>query len=148
MPIASPEPSQSSLSWSAALAVASVLLVAGGALVWDYRDVSEPDPASGPGRPPRMIRELPMPIADDVPTAESGPTPVAAARVAARMGPAPFSVEFGVEHGTRVVKIRVTPEGDELIVDAATGRLLETRPSRSSVPPAAGKFAAPFVPST
>jgi hypothetical protein len=45
------------------------------------------------------------------------------------------SVTSGVENGVRVWKIRVTPGGDELIVDAATGRLLETRPAKPGVPP-------------
>jgi len=53
-----------------------------------------------------------------------------------------------MENGTRVVKIRVVPNGDELIVDAATGRLLETRPSRPTAPPPMGKFIAPFSPMT
>ena len=30
----------------------------------------------------------------------------------------------------RVIKIRVVPNGDELVIDAETGRLLETRPAR------------------
>jgi len=46
------------------------------------------------------------------------------------------------------VKIKVVETGDELIVDAATGRLLEARPSRSTAPPPVGKFAAPFDPMT
>jgi hypothetical protein len=45
-----------------------------------------------------------------------------------------------------VVKIKIVPEGDELIIDANTGRLIETRPSRPSAPPPMGKFAAPFAP--
>jgi hypothetical protein len=40
-----------------------------------------------------------------------------------------------VENGVRVWKIRVTPGGDELIVDAATGRLLETRPGKPAPAP-------------
>jgi hypothetical protein len=63
--------------------------------------------------------------------------------------PAFHTVNFTTENGVRVVKIRVVPEGDELIVDAATGRLLESRPSRPTAPPPMGKFAAPlFEPMT
>ena len=58
------------------------------------------------------------------------------------------TVAYGVENGTPVVKIRVKADGDELIVDANTGRLLETRPSRPTAPPPMGKFAAPFAPMT
>jgi hypothetical protein len=148
MPVVSPEPSQSSLPWGVALAVTSTLLIGGGAIVWSHRDPPEADLAGDPGRPPAMTRELPFPIAHELASEESGPVPVAASRVQLRMSPGPYSVEFGVEHGTRVVKIRVTPEGDELVVDAATGRLLETRPSRTSAPPAAGKFATHATPAT
>jgi hypothetical protein len=58
------------------------------------------------------------------------------------------NVTYGVEKGTRVVKIRVLENGDELIVDAETGRLLEARPFRPTAPPPMGRFAAPFDPMT
>jgi hypothetical protein len=58
------------------------------------------------------------------------------------------TVAYSVENGTRVVKIKVVESGDELVVDALTGRLLETRPSRPTAPPPMGKFAAPFDPMT
>jgi len=58
------------------------------------------------------------------------------------------TVAYTVENGTRVVKIKVVESGDELVVDAATGRLLETRPGRPTAPPPMGKFAAPFDPMT
>jgi hypothetical protein len=56
-------------------------------------------------------------------------------------------VSYTIENGTRVVKIKVVESGDELIVDASTGRLLEARPGRPTAPPM-GKFAAPFDPMT
>jgi hypothetical protein len=49
-------------------------------------------------------------------------------------------VERGVENGVPVIKIVVVPNGDELIVDAHTGRLLETRPAP---PPLASRIGAP-----
>jgi hypothetical protein len=64
-------------------------------------------------------------------------------------GPIPpqlHGVTYAVENGTTIVKIKVIPDGDELIVDASTGRLIESRPSRPSAPPAMGKFAAPVRP--
>jgi hypothetical protein len=146
MPIASPEPSQSSLPWGVALAATSVLLIGGGAIVWAHRE-SPPDLAAGPGTPP-MVRQIPLPIAVDGPLAESAPYPLVAPGAISRVSPGPFSVEYALEHGRRVVKIRVVPDGDELVVDAATGRLIETRPSRPTAPPPVGKFAAPFVPAT
>jgi hypothetical protein len=63
-------------------------------------------------------------------------------------GLALHSVSFANENGTRVVKIRVSPDGDELIVDARTGRLIEARPPRSTAGTPKGRFAAPFVPVT
>jgi len=43
-------------------------------------------------------------------------------------------VTTDVEHGVRVIKIRVSAGGDELVVDAKTGRLIEARPRRPSGP--------------
>jgi hypothetical protein len=128
-------------SWGIALAAGSLLLIGGGTLVWSAHD---PDAAArrGPpiadsGMPDRVAfagelgvvrRELPLP-----------PPP---------SGPGLHSIAFTVENGTRVVKIKVVETGDELVVDAATGRLLEARPSRPTAPPPLGKFAAPFEPMT
>ena len=35
----------------------------------------------------------------------------------------------GVENGVRVIRNQVVAGGDELVIDAATGRLLEARPA-------------------
>ena len=43
------------------------------------------------------------------------------------------SVSVVDENGTRVVKIRVQADGDELIVNAQTGRLIEVRPGKKSL---------------
>jgi hypothetical protein len=40
-----------------------------------------------------------------------------------------YSIVPAVENGTRVVKIQAVAGGDELVVDAETGKLLETRPA-------------------
>lgn len=131
MPTARPAP-PSPVSWGVALAAGSLLLIGGGAIVWTSRDTKLETEQSGPvvaaaGSDVHAIRrELPAP-----------PTAVPL-----------HSVAFTMENGTRVVKIKVLETGDELVVDAATGRLLEARPSRPTAPPPAGKFAAPFDPMT
>jgi hypothetical protein len=136
----SPRPAPSPLaSWGIALAAGAMLLIGGGTIVWSSR---EPDPT------------LMHPPAEH-PLAAAGPQLAAEADLVYR-SPLPVpqpgltfhSVAYTVENGTRVVKIKVVENGDELVVDAATGRLLEARPSRSTAPPPVGKFAAPFDPMT
>jgi hypothetical protein len=39
-----------------------------------------------------------------------------------------YSVTYQMEHGTKVILIQTVASGDVLVVDAATGRLLDTRP--------------------
>jgi hypothetical protein len=115
-----------------ALAATSLMLIGGGAIIWTHQG------------------EDPTNAATDA----SGPPEVPATRLPPRTIPTPppdtplglHAITYTVEHGTRVVKIRVVPDGDEIIVDAATGRLLETRPNRPTAPPPMGKFAAPFDP--
>lgn len=51
-----------------------------------------------------------------------------------------------IENGTKVYKIKVVEDGDELIVDAETGRLLGTRPGRPATPSPSGKMLAPHDP--
>lgn len=92
------------------------LLVGGGlAVTWSYRDGPDPEAAATP-HVPRMV---PRPV-DDVGV---------------------YSVTSAVEHGARVVKVRVTASGDELVVDAETGRLIEARP----VKPASGFLTPGFL---
>jgi hypothetical protein len=147
MPIQSPDPSQSSsVLWGVALAVTSAVLIGAGAIVWAHREPPAPDLTAGPGAPPRMIRQLPS-ATDEVPLAEARVSRGIDLHPPSRVSPPGlYSVEFAVENGTRVVKIRAAPQGDELVVDAATGRLLETRPSRPTAPPPMGRFTAPFIP--
>ena len=129
------------VSWGIALAAGAMLLIGGGAIVWSSRD-----------QDPTLVH----PPADyPVSTAAASEAVVAEADVVHRRQlpiPAPtltlHSIAYTVENGTRVVKIKVVETGDELVVDAATGRLLEARPSRSTAPPPVGKFAAPFDPMT
>jgi hypothetical protein len=126
-------PHSSSFSWGAALAAVSILTIGGGAIIWANRDAPSSESAQAAqseivGSPSRFIPSPPPPIPVEVQSANL------------------HSIAYGVENGTAVVKIKVVAEGDELIIDAATGRLIETRPSRPSAPPPMGKFAAPFAP--
>jgi hypothetical protein len=132
MPAASHSPRSSSLfSWGLALAATSLLTIGSGSLIWSQRE-TEPEASAEIGaiQPgPLEVRFAFLPeVAQE------------------KIGPSIHTVAYGVENGTAVVRIRVVPNGDELIVDAATGRLLETRPNRPTAPPPMGKFAAPFTP--
>jgi hypothetical protein len=137
MSSSSPSPAPSSpLSWGLALAATSLLLIGGGAIIWTHQGPNAAPVAptdSDPGGPLSVQMKLPPRV---VPL----PPPDA--------GTGLHTVTYAMENGARVVKIRVVPDGDELIVDAATGRLLETRPSRPTAPPPMGKFIAPFSPMT
>ena len=137
MSSSSPSPAPSSpLSWGLALAATSMLLIGGGAIIWTHKGpAAEPTTPtdSDPGGPLAVQMKLP-PRVIPLPPADA-PSGL-------------HTVSYAMENGTRVVKIRVVPNGDELIVDAATGRLLETRPSRPTAPPPMGKFIAPFSPMT
>jgi hypothetical protein len=130
---ASNAPHSSSLSWGAALAAVSILTIGGGAIIWANRAPPEEESAQvasddSPRKHSRFIPKPPPLIPLDAQSANL------------------HSVAYGFENGTAVVKIKVVAEGDELIIDANTGRLIETRPSRPTAPPPMGKFAAPFAP--
>lgn len=136
-----PRPSPSGpASWGIALAAGSLLLIGGGTLIWSNTDPASTLQPAGPAGDGVAIERL-------GPDGEVG--------VARRVLPIPpsagmnfHSVAYAVENGTRVVKIKVAADGDELVVDAATGRLIEARPSRPTAPPPMGRFAAPFDPMT
>jgi hypothetical protein len=141
-------PRPSSLPWGVTLAALSVLLVGGGLIVWAHRDPAPPapafvaDPALGP-----MALAL-----DGVPPPPPGLTRLHGPDVAPPL-PAVgvHSITLTQENGTKVVKIQVIAGGDEIVVDAATGRVLETRPNRSAVGGSGGggaRFAAPFIPAS
>jgi hypothetical protein len=140
----SQSPQPSSLPWGVALAALSVLLVGGGLIIWAHQD---PTPSQDffVGEPGRK----PMSLATDTAPVESP------GQVARFHGPdslmAPpavgvHSITLTQENGTKVVKIQVTAGGDEIVVDAATGRVIETRPNPSAVGGGGGRFAAPLIP--
>jgi len=59
----------------------------------------------------------------------------------------PHSLAMVEENGKSVIKFQLRPDGDEIVLDANTGRFIEARPpSASRIPAAGGKFAAPFAP--
>ena len=110
----SPSPRPARLPWWVVPAAGVALAAGVGAVIWTFRD-RPADPAPGAGQSGAAPNRNVVPL----------PPGGGAAGL--------HSVVPAVEHGVRVLKIRVTPGGDELIVDAVTGRLLETRPAR---PPA------------
>jgi len=124
------------LSWGIGLAAVSLLAIVGGTIAWSQRDEDvAPVTSNEFVQAPDVVgtnRFLPQPPAN---TIEAGKNNV-------------YSVAQAVENGTPIVKIKVTPSGDEIIVDAATGRVLETRPSRPLGPGPMGRAVAPFHPAT
>lgn len=121
------------LSWGIAIAAVSLVAVGGGSIIWSQRS----DDTSGTESvrtqdvsAPRRV--LPQPPPD---TIGAGKNSV-------------YSVAYAVENGTPIVKIRVTQTGDEMIVDAATGRLIETRPTRRVGPGPMGRVVIPWHPVT
>jgi hypothetical protein len=106
----SPSPRFGRLPWWVAPAAGVALAAGTGAVIWAYRDRPAGPPPDA-GRPDAVGNRATVPL----------PPGNGAAGL--------HSVVPAVEHGVRVLKIRVTPGGDELIVDAVTGRLLETRPA-------------------
>jgi hypothetical protein len=136
MSSSSPGPTHASpFPWGLALAASSLLLIGGGAIIWSSQPTNGPSPANPFDGGEVASLEKPVRLQMALPPAQDG-------------SPGLHTIAFTVENGTRIVKIRVVPDGDELIVDAVTGRLLETRPSRPTAPPPMGKLAAPFSPMT
>src|SRR5262245_52216892 len=108
-----PSPAEASrLPWWLIPGVIGVLAV-GGVLTWANlppADFPKSAPFNGSSGPPPG-RRMP-PARPDV--AEHGPV---------------HWVGHGVENGIKVVYIQAVPGGDILVVDATTGRLIETRPT-------------------
>jgi hypothetical protein len=121
MPIPTTDrPRESALPAWLLLPTAVGLLAGGGlAVTWANR---EPPAPEAPTTAARLARLLPQPTTDDRGV---------------------YSVTEAVEHGVRVLKVRVTAGGDELVVDAETGRLIEARPPRPTAAPLTPGFLAP-----
>jgi len=138
-----PSARPSTLPLGFALAALSILLVAGGLIVWAHQDPS-PALTAGPGQVPPM-----PPVSETVEVSVEGPVLPSRLRVPDGVGPNGaqpvvgfHSITLTKENGIRVVKIQVVAGGDEIVVDAASGRVLETRPTRSAATPV-GKVMAP-----
>jgi hypothetical protein len=108
-----------SSSWWLAPAAVILFLMMGLGVYWVPGDAAPVEPPVGVS-----MRVVPPPIIDP---------PAGLHAVAA-----------GEEEGVRVLRIQVVPGGDELVVDAATGRLLESRPAgRPTTPPGKPRLFAP-----
>jgi hypothetical protein len=97
-------PRPSWLPWWPVPAAAAFLAVVGAGVYLAQPDAPPAGPPAG-----EAGRTVPPPVPDQ----------------AARF----HSLTTGVEHGIRVIRIQVVAGGDELVIDAATGRLLEARPA-------------------
>jgi hypothetical protein len=134
----SPSARPSSMPWGFALAALSVLLVGGGLIVWAHQDpavsqyavLARTDLSPAPPYAPLATTDVPSVLPGRPPL-----PPDAVAPPALNF----YSITLTHEHGTRVVKIQVVAGGDEIIVDAASGKVLETRPG-PALPPRAAVF--------
>lgn len=132
-----PSARPSHIPFGFALAALSVVVLVGGLIIWAHQDPAGPPPAAGPGTPLDPASEV-----------VSLTRPVLPSRLPIPDGPlGVHSITLTQENGTRVVKIQVVPGGDEIVVDAVSGRVMETRPGRSGPGPT-GKVAAPLNPMT
>jgi hypothetical protein len=131
MSMPSPSPSPSFVSWGLALAASSLLLIGGGTMFWSKPATCSPS-SDEPFTGQLLVVSKDMQVPHYTPDGRAADL---------------HSVSYVHENGTRVVKIRVSPEGDELIVDASTGRLIEARPARGRSRPT-GHIASPAVPVT
>ena len=115
-----------SLHWGYALVALTALLATGGVILWLGDDDPVPEIVNVP---PELQPPARFPAPDG-------------------LANRPFhSMVLAEENGTQVVKFRLVEQGDEIVIDAATGRLIETRPYRPiAVPMPMGKLAAPFAP--
>ena len=111
-----PKPAQ--FPWLLLLPAISLMAGAGLTIWWGH---SEPLSPEVPAASARSARVIPLPPEDG------------------RL----HSVTTGVEHGVQVFKIRVSASGDELVVDAKTGRLIEARPRHPTSPALTPGFLAP-----
>ena len=124
-------PRASTVSRGLAVAAGAFFLIAAGVIVWSNHE--PPQTPGTPESPDEIVAIVRNGGQRDLPRPTEGPAF------------AFHSVSFTEENGARVVKIRVRADGDELVVDMSTGRLIATRPSRPTAAPL-GKFAAPFAP--
>ena len=99
----------SGIPWWLAPAIIGVLTI-GGFLSWNYLEAPADRPATTPPAA-GPIRPLPP----------QPPDAVQPGRV--------HWIGHGVESGVKVVYVQAVPGGDILVVNAATGRLIETRPA-------------------
>ncbi|WP_020469885.1 hypothetical protein [Zavarzinella formosa] len=103
------------------------LLLSGGLIIWG----NIPESAETPKLlEPHLVTKshevlVPQPDSNSIGTSHSrfGGHPITALH----------SFSYGEENGLKIVRIRLVADGDELVLDAVTGRLLESRPARPQV---------------
>lgn len=103
---------RTTLPWGYSIAVLAALLLLGGTLLYVTRD-----------EPQRPIPDPPPNYADIEQLKRTHPHLDETLKKFNI-----HSIVVAEEQGRQVVKLRVAAEGDELVLDAATGKLIEARP--------------------
>jgi len=103
----------STFQWLAVIAIVVVPLVVGGASIWSQRMRAKSAPDS--------------PAENQTTDRHGNPFPQPPGLIDPNTNKL-HAVEYAVENDITVIRITAVPNGDVLVVDAQTGRLIETRP--------------------
>lgn len=120
---------QTSIPLWVSLTALTLLVAVGGAMIWANKADTPADDAGGDQKfDPRIAR---LPVNSDLKSfAVDIVKPLPPVVLPGNL----HSFCFTEENGTKVVKIRVVPDGDEVVIDAKTGRLIETRVTKPMEP--------------
>ena len=117
---------QSSIPLTVAIPALAALFIGGGATIWSLRSDPTASANLDDKRPSRVSRdEEDFRITEPVPLRRKFLPP----RPELLPSNDVHSLRRVEENGTKLILIRLVPGGDELVLEAATGKLIETRPA-------------------
>lgn len=130
-----PTAKSSSIPVGISISCIATLLLAGGVFLWVQKtneEIAAPfpeQPQPRPMNPTDPVTGLPtrMMITRDVASVKEL-TPNIPVNLSAL-----HSFSYGEENGVKVIRLQVVADGDIMVIDANSGRLIETRPNRPIV---------------